>query len=170
MTVSSAAPPTEARAKQPRLAICPMSFRQAGAFVAALHRHHKPPRGMKFAVGVKDDQGELRGVAMVGRPVARAYDDGLCVEVNRTCTDQCENANSCLYGAAARAAKALGYRRIITYTQEGESGISLKAAGWAMIREIPARSSWAESSVKLKAIRDAEGSGGVARFLWERTL
>jgi hypothetical protein len=136
--------------------------------VAQVHRHHKPPRGHKFSFGVVDDGGDLRGVAMVGRPVARAYDTGYIAEVNRTCTDGCPNANSSLYGAAWRAAKAMGYRTAITYTQDGESGVSLRAAGWRKVREIPARGSWAESSGqgRLRDMRDPEGSGGIARTLW----
>ena len=146
--------------------VVPVTFRQACAFIAEHHRHHKPPRGMKFCLGVAED-GELVGVATVGRPVARAYDDGRTLEVNRTCTDGTRNVNSMLYGAAWKAARAMGYRRLITYTQAGESGASLKGAGWSVIAEREARPSWAESSVKLRAIRDPEGPGGVQRSLWE---
>lgn len=153
---------------QPKLMIVPLTFRQASAFVAEHHRHHKPPRGTKFVLGVaRVEDSELVGVAMVGRPVARHYDDGLTLEVNRTCTDGTPNANSCLYGASWRAAQALGYRRLITYTQEGESGSSLRAAGWKVVGERPARGSWAESSVKLRELRDPVGVGGVQRTLWE---
>jgi hypothetical protein len=98
----------------------PVSFRQAGQFVADWHRHHPPPRGHKFSIGVAD--GELLvGVAMVGRPVARMLDDGLTLEVTRVATDGHRNACSLLYAAAWQAAKALGYRRLITYTQTGRA-------------------------------------------------
>lgn len=147
--------------------VVPVTFRQACAFVAQLHRHHKPPRGHKFSVGVMADT--LVGVAMAGRPVARAFDNGLTLEVNRTCTDGTRNANSMLYGAIWRAAKAMGYKRCITYTQEGESGASLRAVGWRRVKDLPARGSWAESSVKLRDTRDPQGVGGVARTLWEIT-
>ena len=70
------------------------------------------------------------GAAMVGRPVSRYLDDGMTLEVNRCCTDGTRNACSMLYGAATRAAKALGYRRIITYTLQSEPGTSLKASNW----------------------------------------
>lgn len=148
------------------LRIVPVSFRQAKAFIAEHHRHHKPPRGMKFAIGIA--QGDLLvGVATVGRPSPRGYDDGLTLEVNRTCTDGARNANSMLYGACWRAAKALGYQRLITYTQEGESGASLRAAGYRIIAERAARPGWAASSVLLRNLRDPVGSGGVQRTLWE---
>jgi hypothetical protein len=103
---------------------------------------------------------------MAGRPVARAYDDGLTIEVNRTATDGCLNANSALYGACWRVARAMGYRRLITYTQGTESGASLRAANLRHIRDLPPRKGWADSSVALKAIRDPIGSGNQARKLW----
>jgi hypothetical protein len=69
-------------------------------------------------------------VVIVGRPVARMLDNGWTLEVNRCCTDGTRNACSLLYGAAWRAAKALGYRRLITYTLPEEGGASLRGAGW----------------------------------------
>jgi hypothetical protein len=150
-----------------RLTVLPLTWRQACAFVDEVHRHHKAPRGCKFALGVVDDRGKLRGVALCGRPVARMLDDGLTIEVNRTATDGCLNANSALYGACWRVAAAMGYRRMITYTQGDETGSSLKAAGLVRLRDIPARGSWADASVALKHIRDPVGAGGVGRALWE---
>ena len=112
------------------LTVKPMSLADANSFVAEHHRHHKPVRGHKFSLGCMAN-GRLAGVAIVGRPVSRYLDDGLTLEVNRLCTDGTKNACSFLYGAAARAAKALGYRKIITYTLDTEPGTSLRAAGWA---------------------------------------
>jgi hypothetical protein len=147
------------------LRIVPVSFREAAAFVSVHHRHHKPPRGMKFAVGVAAGD-ELVGVAMVGRPVARFLDDGMTLEVNRTAVADSErNANSMLYGAAWRAAKALGYRRLITYTQSGESGASLRGAGWRVIAELEPRPGWDRPS----RARRSHGVDGIARLLWEAT-
>lgn len=151
---------------RPKLTIVPITFRAACEYVTEHHRHLPPPRGTRFALGVCDEDGILRGVALVGRPVARSYDDGLTVEVNRTATDGCPNANSALYGAAWRVAAAMGFRRLITYTQHDETGSSLRAAGLRRIRDLPARKGWADSSVALRAIRDPIGSGGVQRTLW----
>lgn len=150
--------------------LLPITFKRACAFVTALHRHNKPPCGHKFSIAVEAEYAGISrivGVAMVGRPIARHFDDGLTAEINRTCTDGCPNANSMLYGAAARACKAMGYRRVITYTQADETGASLRASGFVRVRELKARGSWAASSVKLKDKRDATGNGGVARVLWE---
>lgn len=154
---------------QPRLQIVPVSYRQACEFVERHHRHHAPPPGAKFCLGVRDEHGDLHGVAMIGRPVARHYDDGYTAEVNRTCTDGTPNANSALYGAAWRAARAIGYRRLITYTQAGESGSSLRGAGWRVVAERAARASWHDSTGDdgLRALRDPVGAGGVQRTLWE---
>ena len=111
------------------LMLVPISLKEANAFVAAHHRHHKPVVGHKFSLGCV--QGEhLMGVAIVGRPVSRYLDDGRTLEVNRLCSTGGKNVCSFLYGAAARAAKALGYEKIITYTLDTEPGISLRAAGW----------------------------------------
>ncbi len=153
------------------MVIVPVTLREAQAFIDLHHRHSKPPRGWKFGVALLHDElsGLVVGVATAGRPVARALDDGLTLEVNRTCTDGTRNANSMLYGAVWRAAKAMGYRRAITYTQHDESGASLRAAGWVLAKELPARGSWAESSVSLRGIRDTDGAGGVARQRWEIT-
>jgi hypothetical protein len=141
----------------------PISFADACAFVAMWHRHHKPPVGHKFSIGVADSNDKLVGVAIVGRPVARHLDDGMTLEVNRTATDGTHNANSLLYGNAWRAAKALGYRRLITYTQQGETGASLRAAGWQILAERPARPGWSAPSRP----RDDHGVDKMPRTLWE---
>lgn len=111
------------------LELTPVSLANANAFVAQHHRHHKPVTGHKFSIGCTAN-GRLVGVAIVGRPVSRYLDDGLTLEVNRLCTDGTKNACSMLYAAAWRAARAIGYRKIITYILDSESGGSLKAAGW----------------------------------------
>lgn len=112
------------------LTITPISFAEANAFVRMHHRHHKPVAGMKFCVAISDDEERVRGVALVGRPVAKHLDDGWTLEVNRCCTDGVRNGCSMLYAASWRVAKALGYRRLITYILATEGGVSLKGAGW----------------------------------------
>lgn len=83
---------------------------------------------------------DLVGVVIVGRPVSRVRDDGMTLEVTRLCTTGASNACSFLYGAAARAAFALGYRRIGTYIRADESGCSVAAAGWRQLGEVRGRS------------------------------
>lgn len=145
------------------LHLVPVSYAEACRFVEAWHRHNSPPPGHKFSVGVADAGGVLRGVAMVGRPVARHFDDGLTLEVNRTATDGTKNANSMLYGACARAAFALGYQRLVTYTQAEESGSSLRAAGWRVVAERPVRKGWSAPSRP----RDNDSYLSSVRTLWE---
>ena len=145
------------------LELVPVSYDEASRFGVMWHRHHKH-RSLrpKFCVGVAQD-GVLVGCAVVGLPIARVYDDGQTLEVSRSVTDGTSNANSMLYGAAWRAAKALGYTRLITYTQEGESGASLRAAGWREVARRPARGGWGNPSRP----RDDHGLGGIPRTLWE---
>lgn len=116
------------------LEIVALTLSEANAFVARFHRHHRPVPGAKFCLGVSNGS-EICGVAIVGRPIARMVDDGVTLEVNRTCTDGTKNANSMLYGACRRATFALGYKRLITYTLPSESGASLKGAGWRCLGE-----------------------------------
>jgi|TARA_A100001011_G_scaffold395375_1_gene490185 hypothetical protein len=112
--------------------IKPCTLREANAFVIEKHRHSKQVRGCKFCIGALVNN-KLVGVAIVGRPVARKLDDGFVGEIVRTCTDGTKNINSFLYGACARIWKEMGGTKIITYTLETESGISLKAAGFKMV-------------------------------------
>lgn len=116
------------------LTLTPITQREANAYVAQHHRHHKPVTGAIVCVAVSDGD-EVQGVAIVGRPVARMLDDGYTAEVLRCCTNGTRNACSMLYGASWRAVRALGYRKLVTYTLPQEGGASLRAAGWRCIGE-----------------------------------
>lgn len=111
------------------LTIRPIILREANAYVAQHHRHNQPTNGHKWSLACYDGE-RLCGVAIAGQPIARKLDDGLTIEVRRVCTDGTYNACTKLYGACARVAKEMGYRRIITYTLQSEPGTSLKASGW----------------------------------------
>ena len=111
------------------LEIQPITFAEACDFIAEHHRHHDPPQGWKFGMAVNDGE-KVVGVVVVGRPVSRYLDDGWPVEVTRCCTDGTKDACSKLYAAAWRAAKAMGYKRMITYILGTEDGTSLKASGF----------------------------------------
>lgn len=119
---------------QVRLHIVPVELTEANEFVARLHRHHKPVVGHRWSLGVADPDGTLRGVAIVGRPVARLTDQKKTVEVTRVCTDGTPNACSALYGAACRTQRAHGFKWAQTFILESESGVSLRAAGWVRVR------------------------------------
>jgi hypothetical protein len=144
-----------------KLEIVPISLEEANAFVEANHRHRGPVPGTKFCIGVarRADIGGgspgsagygmhmdcIAGVAIVGRPVARSLDDGFTLEVNRCCTDGSRNACSMLYRAAWRAARAMGFTRLVTYTLAAEPGSSLRAAGFRIVGEVRGRS-WSTPS------------------------
>ena len=120
------------------LMVTPINLDEANAFVEQHHRHHKPVPGAKFCVAVSQED-EVRGVAIVGRPVSRVLDDGWTLEVNRCCTDGTRNACSMLYATAWKAAKAIGYTSLITYTLESEGGSSLRGAGWRFVGKATTR-------------------------------
>lgn len=148
----------------------PITITEAKAFIARWHRHNLAPVSALFAVAVED--GDICGVATVGRPSARALQDGFTAEITRVATDGSYNACSMLYGACRRAARALGYRRLYTYTLAEESGASLRAAGFIVDQKIPARVSWStpsrprqQTDLFGKARRPAQAK---VRWLWQR--
>lgn len=147
-----------------RIGLVPVNRDVALAFIAHVHRHHQPPQGYRFAVGAHDGQ-RLVAVATAGRPVARHLDDGWTLEVTRVASDGTPNSCSALYGACWRAAKALGYSRAVTYTQDDETGASLRAAGWVVDAVLPARSGWDMPSRHRADI----GTGGIGRIRWRTT-
>jgi hypothetical protein len=124
----------------PVIEVIPLTLRQANSYVKNNHRHHGVTQGYKFAIGLQDASGNLRGVAIVGRPVSRSLDDGQSAEVTRMCTDGYPNACSKLYSAAWKTAKSMGYKRLYTYTLDSETGISLKASGWSLDAKVTGRS------------------------------
>lgn len=126
--------------EQPRLRTHPLELADVNAFVEAYHRHHKKVQGHRFSQGVTDEDGVLRGVMAVGRPVARKTDQRTILEVTRVCTDGCPNACSALYGAACRVQRAAGYVKVITFTLLTEPGTSLRAAGWKPVAITPGKS------------------------------
>lgn len=145
-----------------RLFLQLVTFAEACAFVKLHHRHHLPPVGMKLAIGVSDGSNVV-GVVICGRPVARMLDDGWTLELTRCCTDGTPHAASKLYAAAWRAARAMGYRRIITYTLAEEPGTSLKAAGWQALYETKGGSWSCPSRIRT----DNHPTG--PKTLWEQT-
>ncbi len=117
-----------------RLTLVPLTLREARALVTRFHRTHPAPQGGLFAIGAARGD-EIVGAAIVGRVTARNNEDDWTAEVTRVATDGSRNAPSLLYGAAWRAARAMGYRRLITYTLASEPGTSLRAAGYKLIGE-----------------------------------
>ena len=111
----------------------PLSFRQASEFVNEHHRHHGAPQGHRFSIGLSDGM-NLIGVAIAGNPVSRHLNDGRTLEITRCCmrTNIYKNGVSKLISAVYQAAKALGYLRVVTYTLEDETGVSLRACGFAL--------------------------------------
>ncbi len=143
-----------------KLTAIPISLGMANEFVHIHHRHHPTVPGHKFSIGACLED-RLVGVVIVGRPVARMRDDGLTLEVTRLCTDGTRNACSFLYGRASKAAFALGFARIGTYTLPDEGGASLRAAGWKLLGQAGG-GNWGRQS---RPRRPSAQPG--AKLLWE---
>lgn len=152
--------------------LVPLHRDQARAFVTEHHRHSLPPVSWKFGVGLAVND-TLVGVGIAGRPVARALDDGYTIEVTRVCTLGDRNANSRIYGALLRAAKALGYTKAVTYTLASESGASARAVGFTVGAELPAREAW-ERPEAIRMTQDLFGTDRhvqhQAKVRWEKAL
>jgi hypothetical protein len=142
------------------LELQPITYKEACDFILENHSHHLPPQGWKFGIAVNDGE-KIVGVITIGRPVARHLDNGWTLEVTRCCTDRTKNAASKLYAAAKQAVRAMGYRRLITYTLKSEKGTSLIAAGYKAIWETKG-GSW---SVKSRPRIDKHPLG--QKTLWE---
>lgn len=140
----------------------PLTLTAAKQLVTDWHRHHKAPVGGLFAIGAEDN-GKLVGAVIIGRPVARMLQDGFTAEVTRCVTDGTPNACSFLYAAAWRAARAMGYTRLITYTLAAEPGTSLVAGGWKALYQTKDRpKGWDTPS------RPRTSGEQVSKILWEK--
>lgn len=144
------------------LELQPVTYDEACRFISKHHRHNIPPQGWKFGIAVNDGV-SIVGIITVGRPVARKLDDGWTLEVTRCCTDGTKNAPSMLYGAACRAAFALGYKRVITYTLQSEPGTSLLCSNWKIVG-LAGGGNW---NVKSRPRVDSENQE--QKRLWEKT-
>ena len=145
-----------------KLELQPVTRKEAHAFVRLHHRHHQPDQGDKFCIGVSDGM-KVVGVAVVGRPRARHFDDGWTLEVTRLCTDGTRNACSILYGAAWRTARGMGYKRLITYTLPEEGGASLRASNFRLLGDAGG-GTW---NCQARPRVDTHPTG--QKLLWERT-
>lgn len=143
-----------------KLVIVPIDFDEANRFVERQHRHSVPTQGHKFSVGCAVGD-RIVGVGMVGRPVSKGLQDGWTLEALRVCTDGTPNACSKLYATCWRACRAMGYRKMITYTLKTEPGSSLLAAGFRIVGEVKARS-W-DTPTRPRVDKDERQD----RFRWE---
>jgi hypothetical protein len=151
------------------LELIPITLREANGFVQSFHRHSgiTTRYGGKFAIGAAE-AGQLMAVAVVGRPLARMLNDSVTAEVLRVCArpDAPRNCNSFLYGACWRAWRAMGGKRIVTYTLQEESGESLRGAGWKVIAELKSRKGWDTRNRE----RNWQPVYGKPKYRWEQVL
>ena len=145
--------------------VVPIKLSEAIIFVDNFHRHNKGPQGGLFSLGASDGK-QLVGVAIVGRPVSRHLDDGQTVEVTRCCVVDNAPKGCCsfLYAKAWQASKALGWKKLITYTLQSESGSSLKGAGWKIVAELKGNNS---KGWQTRPGREWQPVVGQSKFRWE---
>lgn len=124
-----------------KLFLFPANRAEANSFIEQWHRHHGCVAGFKFVIGCASADG-VHGIAVVGRPVSRILDTGFTAEVTRMCSDGTPNVCSKLYAACWRAARAMGYLKLVTYTLEEEGGVSLRAAGFRVVGETTNTRGW----------------------------
>ena len=142
------------------LEIVPIDLAEAKVFIDEHHRHHIAPIGHKYSLGLSDGE-KIVGVATIGRPVSRHLDDGWTLEVNRLCVlPDIPNGCSKLYSAAWRVAKNMGYKKLITYILDSETGTSLYASGWKLV----ATNNGGSWSVKSRPRVDKHPTQGKMRF------
>lgn len=121
--------------------IKPTTVKAAKAWVREVHRHLPVIQGGLFASSVwNEDRPVAMAIAInpprvwmgtgrivIGRVAAIPGLDDVGSHAAPACT--------MLYGSLCRAAKALGYTEAWTYTEPGESGASLRAAGFQFMGE-----------------------------------
>ena len=148
-----------------RLFPVPLKLAEGNAFVENFHRHNKAVRGLRFAVGASDGN-TLVGVALAGRPVARELEDGFTIEILRCCVIETapKGAPSFLYACCWRAWRAMGGRKLVTYTLQSESGASLRGAGLKVVAELKARD---PKNWQNRPGREWQSVVGQAKFRWE---
>lgn len=147
-----------------KLTVVPVTLAEACEFIASFHRHNRPPRGHVFSLGVSDGR-KLIGVVTVGRPIARHLDDGSTLEVTRCCvvTEAQKGTCSFLYSRAWKVAAGLGWKRLVTYTLQTESGASLRGAGWRCVAKTRGRTdAWQN-----RPGRDWQPVMGQTKIRWE---
>ena len=147
------------------LSVVPVKLAEAQEFVRNFHRHNKPPVGHIFSLGVSNGE-QLVGVVICGRPVARMLDNGATLEVTRLCVNEYAPKGACsfLYSRAWRAAAALGWSRLITYTLQDEGGASLRGAGWRLVGTVPGDKGVAWQN---RPGREWQAVVGQDKFRWE---
>lgn len=145
------------------LNLSPITIGDARKYVEREHSHHHAPLSALCAVSVVDGGGLIVCVSMLGRPVSRELQAQGCVEVHRVASDgTAPHAASMAIGAIARAAIALGWRRLVSYTLLGEAGTSYRAAGWCPVSVSRDGREWSCVSRE----RGAVGQPG-AKVRWE---
>lgn len=110
----------------------PTTFREALGVIFSRSNHPRPPTSYVFSIGAAREDA-LVGAIIVCRPSLPHFDDGRTLEVASLGTDDSRNVASFLYGAAWRAAQAMGYDRLIRITTDKAQKSPVTAAGFTLL-------------------------------------
>lgn len=148
--------------------LTPTTLREANDFVESFHRHNgrTSRNGGRWAIGLETWSGEMVGVAIVGNPLSATFMDGYTAEVLRLCVNSKAEKGACsmLYRACWRAWRAMGGRKLITYTLKAETGSSLRGAGFRVVGEVTTdKRGWATGKRK----REWQPIYGQQKLRWE---
>lgn len=119
----------------------PITVKSAQRWVRETHRHLPSVQGGLFATSVWDGDGMV-AAGIAGNP-PRVWQGTGRIVISRVAAipdlepvgHHAAPACTMIYGSLCRAAKALGYREIWTYTLPHEDGASLRAAGFRYMGE-----------------------------------
>ncbi len=111
------------------LTLRPCTVKHAIKWIGNVHRKLPKLQGAMWAIRVLRDE-KMVGVAAVGHPARMLAEKGALCVLRVAVVEGQPNACSMLYGACARAARAMGATALVTYTHQGEPGTSLRASGW----------------------------------------
>jgi hypothetical protein len=140
-----------------------VSVDDADAFLTWHYRHHPPPAGALFALGIaRASEDRLLGAIIAGRPVPPAQDDGATVEITRVGTDGSPHVEVALYRAVWKVVRACGYHCLITHTHVGQIRLGLRQVGVRPVAALPPRA----GSHTPRRARTDRGVDGVCRTRW----
>lgn len=142
-----------------RFEVVPVGLEIANSFVRGHHSYMSRVHRCKYSLGLTFDK-ELVGVIICNVPSSPHYDDGRTLEILRCAIAVgWPHAASKLIGQACRVARAMGYKKVITWCDAAKSGTSYVATNFKLVK-ISQRSHWKTRPAK----REEEPSSQMKLF------
>lgn len=149
----------------------PITIKKANEFIKEHHRHHRPTTNNtgRWALAAIDFNGEIQGVVIAGNPVSATYMDGYTLELTRVCAKHDSQKGTCsfLISRCSKIWRVMGGKRLITYTLDGETGASLRGAGWKAAAKVKPHKRWSNKSKVDGIARSNLPIYSMAKIRWE---